>query len=340
MAIRDNLRILSKLTRRRLINALKIYLSFLVSRLLHRPVLWGLPISASIEPTTSCNLRCPECPSGLRSFTRPTGMLSETLFRDAITDLSTHLWYLTFYFQGEPYLNPNFLDMVRFAVQQGIYTSTSTNAHYLSDAVAKATVLSGLDRLIVSIDGTTQATYESYRIGGDLEKVIAGTKNILNWKKQLKSTTPHVIFQFLVVRSNEHQLKDLKALAKSLGVNEVRFKTAQVYDYKNSKLIPENPKYARYRKSKDGGYLIGNAMDNHCWRLWSGTVITWDGQVVPCCFDKDASFEMGKISGQLPFKTIWNNQPYKEFRANLVVSRKENSICANCSEGSKVWTQT
>ena len=94
--------------------------------------------------------------------------------------------YLIFYFQGEPFLNTKFLELVKYAATKKIYTATSTNAHYLNDAVAKKTVESGLDRLIISIDGTTQETYESYRIGGKLEKVIEGTKNIIKWKKNIK----------------------------------------------------------------------------------------------------------------------------------------------------------
>lgn len=113
----------------------------------------------------------------------------------------------------------------------------------------KKTVESGLDRLIISIDGTTQDVYENYRVGGQLSKVIEGTKNIVKWKKELQSKTPHIIFQFLVVKPNEHQVEDVKKLGKELGVDEVRFKTAQVYDYENGNdLIPENMKYSRYKK--------------------------------------------------------------------------------------------
>ena len=81
-----------------------------------------------------------------------------------------------------------------------IYTATSTNAHYLNDANARRTVESGLDRLIISIDGTTQDVYSQYRVGGDLEKVLEGAANIVKWKKDLKSKTPFIFFQFLVVR--------------------------------------------------------------------------------------------------------------------------------------------
>src|ERR1700757_2728750 len=229
----DTINLLSKLTPRRLFNGMKVLSSYYLSKWTKRAIQWGYPVSLSFEPTTSCNLRCPECPSGLRAFTRPTGMLQQDFFRSTIDDIHKELLYLIFYFQGEPFLNPDFLEMVKYAHNKGVYTATSTNAHYLTDEKAQRTIESGLDRLIISIDGTTQDVYQQYRVGGKLEKVLQGTRNIVKWKKTLKSKTPFVIFQFLVVRPNEDQLDDIRRLAAEIGVDQVRFKTAQVYDYAN-----------------------------------------------------------------------------------------------------------
>ncbi len=328
----------SKLTALRLWNGIKVLSSFYISKIIDKPIQWGYPVSISFEPTTSCNLRCPECPSGLRAFTRPTGMLQKDFFKETIDDVYKELLYLIFYFQGEPYLNPSFLEMVKYASDKGIYTATSTNAHYLTDEAAKKTVESGLDRLIISIDGTTQDSYEQYRVGGNLEKVIAGAKNIVKWKTALNSKTPFVFFQFLVVKHNEHQIEDIKKLAKEIGVDEVRFKSAQVYDYENdpNNLIPTNEKYSRYKRNADGSFKAKNKFANRCWKLWHANVITWDGLVVPCCFDKDAMHRLGNLKNE-SFKNIWHNENYKQFRGELMKSRKNIDICANCSEGESVW---
>lgn len=133
----DTINLLRKATAGRALNAARVLSSYHYSRIVKRPNHWALPTSISIEPTTSCNLRCPECPSGLRSFTRPTGMLQAELFKKVIDELAPSLSYLTFYFQGEPYLHPHFLDLVKYASDKDIYTATSTNAHYLNDAAAK-----------------------------------------------------------------------------------------------------------------------------------------------------------------------------------------------------------
>jgi radical SAM protein with 4Fe4S-binding SPASM domain len=334
----DSLNFLSKLTGRRLWNMAKVYSSYHLSKWTGRSIQWGMPISISFEPTTSCNLRCPECPSGLRAFSRPTGMLKKDFFSETIDQLAKDLTYLVFYFQGEPYLNPDFLNMVQYASSRKIYTATSTNAHYMTDANARRTVESGLDRLIISIDGTTQETYQQYRVGGRLDKVLAGAKNIVRWKKELNSRTPFIIFQFLVVRHNEHQIEEVKALAKEIGVDDVWLKTAQVYNYEAdpNQLIPTNNKYSRYKKGKDGKMQFKGNNQKHCWRLWHDPVITWDGAVVPCCFDKDAQHKLGDLRQQ-SFKELWEAGTYNKFRQQVLQSRSNIDICTNCSEGVKVW---
>ncbi|MGZ3865484.1 MAG: SPASM domain-containing protein [Bacteroidia bacterium] len=337
MSFAENITVLKKLTVKKTANALKVYASYHYSRFTKSNHHIGFPISLNFEPTTSCNLRCPECPSGLRSFTRPTGMLEKKFFQRTIDELKDKLVYLTFYFQGEPYLNPNFLEMVKYASDKNIYTFTSTNAHYLDDVNSRKTIESGLDKLIISIDGTTQEVYEQYRVGGKLDKVLEGTKNIIAWKKKLKSKTPYVVFQFLVVKPNEHQMEEAKRLTKELGADEIKFKTAQINDFENGNpLIPDNVEYSRYKKKADGTYTIKNKLLNQCWRMWSGCVITWDGKVVPCCFDKDAQHRLGDVQ-QTSFKEIWESSAYNSFRSSILKSRKEIEICQNCTEGTQVW---
>ncbi|WP_304233650.1 SPASM domain-containing protein [Jiulongibacter sediminis] len=336
MQIKDHLNFASKLTLKRVRNALQILGSYGISKISGKPQIKGLPLAIGFEPTTSCNLRCPECPSGLRSFTRPTGMLEKELYESTIDQLKDSLIYLTFYFQGEPYLHKDFLKMVRYASDRKIYTATSTNAHYLTPEMAEKTVKSGIDRMIISIDGTTQETYEQYRVGGQLSKVLEGTKNLIEAKKRLNSKTPHTIFQFLVVRPNEHQIGDVYKLAKEYGIDEVRLKTAQIYEYENgNELIPTIDKYSRYRNNLDGTFSIKNELLNHCWKMWHSCVITWDGTLVPCCFDKDSEHPMGSLQ-QNTFKEIWHCKPYQNFRKALIKSRSEVEICKNCSEGALV----
>jgi MoaA/NifB/PqqE/SkfB family radical SAM enzyme len=318
MHLHDAIHFLKKLTPQKAWNAAAVLSSFYLAKWSGRPVQWGLPFNVSIEPTTSCNLGCPECPSGLKNFTRPTGTLEMDFYKKTVDELSDTLLYLYFYFQGEPYMHPRFTELVKHAAANNIYTVTSTNAHYLTARKARETVESGLSRILISIDGTTQQTYEQYRIGGSLDKVIEGTKNLVKAKREMKSQTPHIVFQFLVVKPNEHQVEEVYRLAKEIGVDEVKLKTAQVYDFKEgNELIPTIDKYSRYQKQSDGTYHIKNELLNHCWKLWHSTVITWDGKIVPCCFDKDAQHQLGDLHTK-SFSEIWQSDLYKSFRSRIL----------------------
>jgi radical SAM protein with 4Fe4S-binding SPASM domain len=329
--------IVQHLTLRRALNATLVWLSFYVSKFLQRPIHWGFPIAVSIEPTTACNLQCPECPSGLRSFTRATGRITKETFEKIVDQVFSKTLFLTLYFQGEPFIHKDLLDLVRIAKRRRLFVSTSTNGHFLDDENARRTVESGIDRIIVSIDGASQEIYEQYRVGGDLNKVLQGTRNLVEWKKKLRSKVPEIVFQFLVVKPNEHQLDMIYQLGRDMGVDDVRFKTAQIYDFENGgPLMPENQNYSRYIKSADGKYKLKNSLPDHCWKMWNSCVFTWDGKVLPCCFDKDAKHSLGTIR-EKGFQEIWSGSSYNNFRRQVLTSRKSIDICSNCSEGTRVW---
>ena len=196
-----NLYILKYISLKKLINLFKIYLGYYLSIFLKRVVVLGYPHSLTTEPTNNCNLHCLECPSGNDSSKRIKGNIDFELYKKIIDEVKDYL--------------------IKYADINNIYTSTSTNGHFLSPKNCEKIVKSGLKKIIISIDGTTQETYEKYRIGGNLENVIEGVKNLVLLKKQLKSKYPIVHIQFLVLKHNEHQVKEIKSLTKSLGVNKL-----------------------------------------------------------------------------------------------------------------------
>lgn len=317
-------------------NAFKLYLSYTISRLLKRPWIKGLPISIAYEPTTSCNLRCPECPSGLRSFSRPTGNANLNEFKKLIDQVKDHVIYLTMYFQGEPYINPDFFKMIYYASKANMFTATSTNAHFLDEENCKKTIRSGLNKIIISLDGITEESYKVYRVGGELKKVKQGVKNLVAMKSKLNSETPFIIIQTIAFSHNENELDEIRALKDQWGVDDVVIKTAQVYQPEQSSLLPTDPSLSRYQ-FKDGKYVIEQELPNYCWRLWSSPVVTQDGQMIPCCFDKDGEHSMGKPVKEGSLEEVWNNEKYNDFRSQLFRDRKSIDICKNCSEGVKVW---
>ncbi len=327
----------------KLVNFIFLVVSYLVSRVTRRPVMWGKPAAASFEPTNRCNLRCPECPTGQHGLTRPPGSADISIFRSFIDQASPALSYLTLYFQGEPYLNRDLFDMTSYARNRGIFVTTSTNGHFLDPENAEKTVLSGLNRLIISVDGTTQESYEQYRIGGVLETVIKGIRNLAEARKRLQRKNPRIIIQFLVLRSNEHQINDIRKKVKEWGGDKLELKTAQFYDYEQGNpLMPKGRRFSRYAERASGGagrtssnlqiFKFTNPLPNHCFRMWSSCVVTWDGKVVPCCYDKDAEHVLGDLT-VTPFREIWKSGVYNSFRKRILDNRKSIGICTNCMEG-------
>ncbi len=327
---------LKKISFYKILNLLINFLSYIRAVLFKNMYHPGFPASISIEPVNYCNLRCLECPAGLGVLTRPKGKLSFDDYKNIIEQIYKKTISVILYFQGEPYLHPQIIEMIEYANKKKLYTIISTNGHFFNPENARKTVNSRLDELIISFDGTTQQTYESYRQGGDLNVVKQGIENIVKAKKRLNSRYPYIKLQFLVLKSNEHQIESAKQFAQNTGVDKIEFKTAQIYDYKKgSDLIPENSRYSRYNKKQSGQYQIKNKLANRCFRLWNTSVITWQGHVLPCCFDKDADFVMGNTF-TTKFQSLWNSAAYKNFRKKVFTKRKKITICRNCTQGLRI----
>ena len=294
-----------------------------------------MPISYSIEPTNHCNLKCPECPSGLGALTRPIGLLSPEDFRNWIDQIKDTGFFVQLFFQGEPYINKNIAQMIRYAQEQNIYVSISTNGHFINEKNVDHILENAPDKLIYSVDGLNEETYQKYRVGGTFKQADSGLRLLIKKKKELKKKKPYIEFQFIVMRQNENQLKDVKKYCKSVGVDKLVFKTMQISSYENAiEFLPKNPKFRRY-KLNDGQFSIKSNLKNHCFALWRTSVITWDGKVVPCCFDKDAAYSLGVLNGS-KFSDIWVSDAYNKFRSLVLTDRVKNSICTNCTEGLKI----
>ncbi len=328
--ISDVRQFLRALSARKIINASQIHLSYYYSLVTRKATVWGKPYSMSIEPVNFCNLACPECPAGIGQLSRPRQSIDPLLFTKIIGEISSKLMYLMLYFQGEPYLHRNIFELISIAVQRKIYTAISTNAQLISDQYAEQTVRSGLQRIIISMDGITQKAYESYRRKGRLDKVIEGISNLRKWRDQLKSNTPYIIVQFIVFKTNQDQLDKIRSFAMDAGADKVEIKTAQLYNFESGNpLMTDLTDYSRYEKTESGHYVVKSKFPNRCSRIWNGTVVTVSGDVTPCCFDKDAGIVMGNLTNDR-LHDIWQNNQYMRFRQNILNNRKMYKICRNC----------
>ena len=310
------------------VNLLASGYSYLKSSVWQVTGIKGMPVSVSAELTNNCNLSCPHCCSGSGRMLRKRGFMDIDLFKKIMKELSPYLYNVNLYFQGEPMLHPLFFSFIANCLKTN--SVVSTNGHYLSEENSDRIVRSGLSKLIISVDGVDQETYSVYRVNGNLNTVKEGLKNLKDAKERYKSSLKTEI-QFLVNRFNENQIPQIKELAKSVHAN-LSLKSMQITDKSDiGSWLPADSRFNRY-EIKDGSYVLKSSMSDRCARLWFNPVITWDGKVLPCCFDKNAEYIMGDIN-QDSFREIWDGPKYRVFRKSILTGRHTVEICRNCTSG-------
>jgi radical SAM protein with 4Fe4S-binding SPASM domain len=219
--------------------------------------------------------------------------------------------------------------MIAYAAKKRMFVCVSTNGHFLDENTCNNLVKCGMQKIIISVDGATNESYNKYRKGGDLTKVIDGIKTLSQTKKIRNTYNPEIVIQMLVNNYNEHEIDIVKRLSEEQGANRIELKSMQIYNDNN--FLSNINKHNRYIKDKNGNLILKNKIQNRCFRLWSNAAITWDGKLIPCCYDKNATHEIGNIQIN-SFKQLWVNNEFNTFRNNILNKRKNIDICKNCTE--------
>ena len=287
-----------------------------------------LPTFVSVEPANFCQLHCPECPVGKRENASKK-VLTITDFKRLLEQVKGTVHTMQFFFQGEPLLNKDLPQMIQLAHEAGLFTIVSTNALAVTPLLAKQLMQSGLNRIIVSIDGLSEESYGAYRVGGSLHKAMEGLIALRQAKDTTGSRT-HIELQMLRLRSNENEWSTISQRYRKMGADSLTLKTAQLYDYQHGHpLMPTNEKYSRYIKRKDGLYHLKRKPGRSCHRLWTGCVITVNGDVLPCCYDKTGQYSFGNIFTS-SLSDIYHSDKANRFRKSILRKRSSLSICSNC----------
>ncbi|MFO7867951.1 MAG: radical SAM/SPASM domain-containing protein [Bacteroidales bacterium] len=322
---------LHSITFRRVFTIIALRISFTLSWIAKKHICMPHPAFISIEPTNTCNLHCPECPTGNKTSTVPKGIMNNTTYNKIISETHKHCWFINLYFQGEPFLNPNIYSFISQAHTHRIISSTSTNAHYITSENAEKIVDSGLTKIIVSLDGYNQETYEKYRKGGSFEKAVNGIKALSHAKDKAHSLYPIIEVQCLLFKHTEQHMSEIKSIGYKNGADIVLFKTAQFYNKENISLLPRQKSHSRYIYNSEKETLeLRKKPRNRCWRMWSSVVFTWNGTVLPCCFDKNHSHAYGNIHTHT-ISDILCSEKAQSFKKQVHTKRTVFDICRNCT---------
>ena len=303
-----------------------------------------LPTFVSVEPAHFCQLRCPECPVGVANRESDGGsrtwndddLLSMDRFVHILHQVRSTAHTMQFYFQGEPLLNRHLPTMIAMAHEAKLYTIVSTNAQALTQSMAQALVRSGLNRIIVSIDGFSQESYAAYRVGGHLHRSLTALQLLRQAKNEYRSRIC-IELQVLRLRSNEHEWRWIRRHYRQLGASRLVFKTAQLHGYQHGHpLMPTDLRYSRYRLAADGSYQLRRSWSQRhwhntpCYRLWSGCVVTSAGEILPCCYDKTATYSFGNLLSD-SLSSIWHSKKANAFRQQVLNRRNRLPICQECN---------
>ncbi|NDJ75695.1 MAG: radical SAM protein [Chloroflexi bacterium] len=292
---------------------------------LKRQVINSYPVLAYIDPTSACHLRCPACPTGLRLGLRPPARLAWDVFEGVMDELGPYLFELHLYNWGEPLLYPETPDMIRTAKAHDITVRLSSNLSLsLDDATIEALVGSGLDTLVVSLDGATAETYQHYRRGGDFDRVRANMRHFRAARDAAGRQTPVLVCQFLVFQHNEHEIDTIRAVYQSWGADQLILAGAHMpFPPHDAGFAPSTqPEFDLYHP--DHPYqrnarrlLRGRAAGS--W-LYGGVVLNPTGAISPCCGVAAEADDFGHVAGG--FRAVWNGTRYRRARSLFQQSRR------------------
>ena len=288
---------------------------------------FSYPYWLTIDPSNICNLGCVCCPTGQKRGTRTQSIMPLHKFKKIIDKLGPYILHIDFCNWGEPLLNKEISKMITYAKKFGPTMKIDTNLNIeMNEQGALELISCGVDRITFSVDGASQETYEKYRVGGDFNKAKENMKLLVNAKRKLNRTSPHLHWQFLVFKHNEHEIEKARVMSQEIGVDSIGF-TAPFCSIEMASTIGEFNKY----KGKDGDTQIYKAPETFCEWPWNGITINADGSVSPCCSVEDQKDDFDNIFNK-PFWLIWNGKKYRQAR-RFIRDRKitpGDNICVRC----------
>lgn len=315
-----------RFTLQRFWNAIQVLSAYYLSLIIRKPINWGIPVVFSIELSSICNLHCPECLCGTNKIIRGNTFFDLELFKKIIHQIHHKAWIINLYFQGEPLLHPNIIEMIKICNNVRLMTVVSTNGNIIDKPLANHLITSGLDVLIVSVDGWNQKTYEIYRKGGNYTKLIQGMNFLADAKQKNHSKSPSFIAQCLNTSITEKHTEEIKKIANTFGF-DFHLKSLQIYNQTDihTLLSSSNSRY----KMVDGKIQSKRKVKNHCRRLWTHTVITSDADITACCNDKSPDYIFESVTNT-DISTLFKSKAKIDFQKKVLTKQSDILICRNC----------
>jgi len=295
----------------------------------------GRPVLLTLEPSNSCNLRCPACETGSRILERDSGSVSFDEYRNILDQFDNHLHSVFLYFMGEPFLNKDIYKMISYTVEKGLYVSACTNGELLDP---EKMIDSGISDIQFQISGITEEAHNAYRINGDIQKTLMNIRKAVRYKKQHIDSLrkmkyiPNIGLGLILMKQNEKKIEDFIDLAKDIGVDEYNIIDPCVRDVEQAfKYLPADKKHWVYDPTalEKGELKIKNQPGNYCEWVYSTVTVQVNGDVVPCCRDPHGKHVLGNVFKESIYE-IWNNEKYRLLRKKIRKEQSSMELCRLC----------
>ena len=305
------------------------------------PKVYGSPAHLTMEISSACQLRCPLCPIGTDSLTRKAQSMTMETYKAVVDDVGNALYHINLNGMGEPTLNKNIEEMIKYAKKKNIYVDLYSNFQLQDQKMIEGLITSKLDAVLIAVEGATKESYEKYRIGGKFETILENIRYLVETRKRLKSVTPEINVQFINFDYNHSELNQMKELVRNLGADNLYVKRPFLFwgsddKEKDHAFIPKQEEKegnaSLYQTDDSGDVSWVGTQKKMCELLWSSAVILADGSISPCCFDYDGKVVFGNVN-ETPFRKIWNNSKYKRFRGKNKKDWKAIPLCSDDFEG-------
>ncbi len=300
-------------------------------------VRWGQlapPHILHVGVTTMCNLSCPACPTGTEG---PGGgrHLDFDVYCRTIDELRNALMLSMFWDWGEPLMHPRVADMIEYAGRSRVMTVVSTNGNVAnSERQIERLVAARPSVIIVCVDGADQVTYEKYRAGGRLAKVLDTLTRLRQAKEAQRSLYPVLEFRALAFRQNERQMPDLLRMSEDYGADLFSVKSHRPFNYRGEDLdensVPLDPGLSRYSYRQPGRHAASERVEFgqpgplRCAKPYFSPTLNSDGTLAFCSYTINQDEVFGSVADSGLMK-VWRSPYAAEIRRRF--TRQGGSQC-------------
>ena len=282
------------------------------------------PAVLRIENTNICNARCYMCPHS--SMKRPMGTMTREIYQKIVDEaVKLEITTINLHNFGEPLVDKDLIWRIKYAKKVGIKNiSTNTNGQLLTPKLSKEIINSKLDKIFFSIDAASPKTHQKIRIGLDYKTVTKNINFLTKTKKQLKSSTPEIIVDFLKTDINKHEVSKFINYWKNKVDNVC---ISQIHDWTNKKNNITKFNYQNFTQFSQ----------TPCCLPFTEMVVNWNGDICLCCVDTEGEIILGNVKDE-SLQKIWTNQKYQQIRKKQLLLKTNNlPLCQNCKLRAFWW---